>query len=123
MTWLDPFHTNILDLWCPPEVDLGAFIIQLSRLGQIIKDNKISHSYANDTQIYLSRSLNDYVPLEPLCQCINQIKHKQNVLQLNKDKTEIILFGENEVRRRIASHLDAKGLRVKYIVKNLCCLN
>ena len=62
--------TNILDLWCPPGVDLRAFIIHLYMLplGQIIKDNTISyHSYADDTQIYIALSPNDIGPLESLC--------------------------------------------------------
>ena len=53
-----------------------------------------------------------YYPLESFCQCIDQINSwmSQNVFQLNDDKTELILFGENEESLRIAVHLDTKGL-------------
>lgn len=37
----------------------------------------------------------------------------ENFLQLNNDKTEIILFGKSEERVSIAAHLDTKGLQGK----------
>ena len=43
----------------------------------------------------------------------------QNVFQLNDDKTELILFGENEESLRIAVHLDTKAIKVEEFVKNL----
>ena len=45
--------------------------------------------------------------------------NSQHFLQLKKDKTEIILFGENEESLRIAVHLDTKAIKVEEFVKNL----
>ena len=48
--------------------------LQMLLLGQTIKDNKMSyHSYADDTQIDLVLSLNNFGPLQSLCQCVDQI--------------------------------------------------
>jgi hypothetical protein len=98
------------------------FNLYMLPLGQIIQNNLISyHSYADDTQIYLALSPNNYGPLESMCQCIEQINTwmSQNVLQLNKEKTEVIIFGKKEERLRVATLLDTKGLKAKDTVKNL----
>jgi len=56
------------------------------------------HSYADDTQLYLAQSPNDYSPIHSLCQCIDEVNSWmcQNFLQLNKDKTEVIAFGNKD---------------------------
>ena len=65
------------------------------------------------TQIYLALSPNDYGPLESLRHCIEQINkwRSLNFLELNKDKTEVIMFGEKEASHKIADFLDPKGSR------------
>ena len=91
-------------------------------LGQIITNNSISyHSYADDTQIYISLSPDDYTPLEGLYHCIEQINDWMsfNFLQLNKDKTELIIFGNKKKRAKVATGLNAKGFTAKETVKNL----
>ncbi|KAL2093106.1 hypothetical protein ACEWY4_010418 [Coilia grayii] len=98
------------------------FNLYMLPLGQIIKNNSVNyHSYADDTQVYLALSPNDYTPLESLCECIDQINNwmSHNFLQLNADKTEVIVFGKKEDRRRITTALETKGLKAKDTVKNL----
>ncbi len=65
------------------------FSLYMLPLSQIMRKNQIAyHSYADDTQIYLALSPNDYSPIESLCQCIDEINSWmcQNFLQLNKEK-------------------------------------
>ena len=91
-------------------------------LGHIIENNSINyHSYADDTQLYLSMSPNDYTPLESLYHCMDQINKwmSHNFLQLNTDKTEVIIFGKREERQKIATILETKGLKPRETVKNL----
>ena len=91
-------------------------------LGQLIKKNSIAyHSYADDTQIYIPLMPNDYTPVESLCHCIYEIDKwmSQNFLQLNKNKTEVVVFGKKEERQKISALLERKGLIAKDVVKNL----
>lgn len=47
------------------------FNLYMLPLGYIIRNNIAYHSYANDIQIYLSLSPNDFSPIDCLCQCLN----------------------------------------------------
>ena len=98
------------------------FNLYMLPLGQIIRKYQISyHSYADDTQIYLSLSRNDPTPLQVLYQCLADVDiwMRQNFLQLNNEKTEAILFGNKKDRLELTSLLSNKGLQVKTTVKNL----
>ena len=67
-------------------------------LAQVIKKHNTKyHNYADDSQLYLSLSLDDLHPIHSLTQCINNINlwMSQNFLQLNKDKTDIN-YAENK---------------------------
>ncbi len=47
------------------------FSLYMLPLSQIMRKNQIAyHSYADDTQIYLALSPNDYSPIDSLCQCL-----------------------------------------------------
>lgn len=67
------------------------YLHSMPPLAQSIENNKISHhSYSNDTQIYIS--LCDYSPIKALSKCIVHNSAKI-CLQLDKEKTEMIVFG------------------------------
>ncbi len=91
-------------------------------LSQIMRKNQIAyHSYADDTQIYLALSPNDYSPIDSLCQCIDEINSWmcQNFLQLNKEKTEVITFGNKDEVLKVNAYLDSRGQTTKNKNKNL----
>ena len=72
------------------------FNIYMLLLAQIMESNKISyHYYADETQIYITIPPGDYGPIQMLIICIDQINDWmcQNFLWLNKDKTEVNVFG------------------------------
>ncbi len=76
-----------------------------------MRKNQIAHhSYADDTQIYLALSPNDYSPTNSLCQCIDEINSWmcQNFLQLNKEKTEVIAFGNKDEVLKVNAYLDSR---------------
>jgi len=90
------------------------FNLYMLPLSQIIKNNHIAyHSYADDTQIYLSP--NDYSLIESMCQCIDGVNSWmwQNFLQPSKDKTEVIAFGNKDEVLMVNTYLDARGQRTK----------
>ncbi len=76
-----------------------------------MRKNQIAyHSYVDDTQIYLALSPNDYSPIDSLCQCIDEINSWmcQNFLQLNKEKTEVIAFGNKDEVLKVNAYLDSR---------------
>jgi len=75
------------------------FNVSMLPMSQMMRKNRISyHSYADNTQIYLALSPNNYSPTDSLCQCIDEVNSWmcQNCLQLNKDKTDVIAFGNKD---------------------------
>ncbi len=89
---------------------------------QIMRKNQIAyHSYADDTQIYWALSPNDYSPIDSRCQCIDEINSWmcQNFLQLNKEKTEVIAFGNKDEVLKVNAYLDSRGQTTKNQVRNL----
>ncbi len=73
-----------------PQGSILAPLLYMLPLSQIMIKNQITyHSYADDTQIYLALSANDYSPINSLCQCIDEINSwmSHNFFQLNKEKT------------------------------------
>ncbi len=98
------------------------FNIYMLPLAQIMKNNKICyHNYADDTQIYITISPGDYDPIQALSNCIEQVNDWmcQNFLQLNKDKTEVIVFGAREERLKVSARLQSVMLRTTDQARNL----
>ncbi len=84
---------------------LLLFSLYMLPLSQIMRKNQIAyHSYADDTQIYLELSPNDYSRIDSLCQCIDEINSWmcQNFLQLNKENKVI----ETKMKLESASRRD-----------------
>ena len=98
------------------------FNLYMLPLGQLICSNNVSyHNYADDTQIYVSLTAGEYGPVESLCHCIQQISvwMQNNFLQLNSDKTEIIVFGPQKQRESVSCHLQSLALKPTNQVRNL----
>ena len=74
-------------------------------LGVLIRSfNQVSyHFYADDTQLYFSFKSSDLNKLSILKDCLSSIKDwmSQNFLQLNPDKTEILIVGPENTRTEI----------------------
>ncbi len=87
-----------------------------------MRNNQIAyHSYADDTQIYLALSPNDYGPTDSLHQYIDEINSWMclNFLQLNKEKTEVVAFGNKDEVLKVNAYLVSRGQTTKNQVKNL----
>ena len=98
------------------------FSLYMLPLGQILQNLNVNyHSYADDTQIYLALSPDDCSPIESLCHCLEQVKNwmNQNFLQLNQEKTEVIVFGNKEKRVTVSKQLESLSLETKDLVRNL----
>uniref|UniRef100_A0A8C8DYC0 Reverse transcriptase domain-containing protein n=1 Tax=Oryzias sinensis TaxID=183150 RepID=A0A8C8DYC0_9TELE len=84
------------------------FNLYMLPLGQLIRSNNISyHNYADDTQIYVSLTTGEYGPVDSLSHCLQQISSwmQNNFLQLNSNKTEVIIFGPQKQRESVATFI------------------
>uniref|UniRef100_A0A3B3HB31 Reverse transcriptase domain-containing protein n=1 Tax=Oryzias latipes TaxID=8090 RepID=A0A3B3HB31_ORYLA len=98
------------------------FSIYMLPLGEIIRQHNLNfHFYADDTQLYLSFKPGDLGLLNNLNSCIADIKTwmAQNFLQLNMDKTDVIIFGSVEARHGVASKLESLSNNVSSSCRNL----
>ena len=79
------------------------------------------HTYADDTHIYLAVSPNDFGTLDSLRQSTELIDSWMfhNFLQLNKDKTQVIVLAANEERLKVSAHLYSLSLKCKNQVRIL----
>ncbi|XP_030580839.1 uncharacterized protein LOC115777144, partial [Archocentrus centrarchus] len=77
-------------------------------LGSIIRKHCINfHSYADDTQLYLSMKPDDTHQLVKLQECLKDIKAwmTSNFLLLNSDKTEILVLGPTNLRNMVSNQI------------------
>lgn len=81
-------------------------------LGNIIKKHNLNfHSYADDTQLYLSMKSGDSNQVVRLQECLTDIKTwmTHNFLLLNSDKTEVMVLGPKHLREALCEHLVTLG--------------
>lgn len=98
------------------------FNLYMLALGSIVQHYDIQyHSYVDDTQLYVSVTANHLSPISDLIQCISDIKYwmATNFLQLNEDKTEILLVGPNALRQHILPFLTPLSVKPCELAKNL----
>ncbi len=91
-------------------------------LGHVIHRHNVSfHPYADDTQLYLSFNHNDFKQINTLINCILDLKcwMAQNFLQLNTDKTEVIIIGPDTVSACTTKHLGSLYQNLVPNCKNL----
>ena len=84
----------------------NLYMLPLSQ--QICSYNVSYHNYADDTQIYVTDSRRT-----------RACRYILNFLQLNSDKTEIIVCGPQKQRESVISHLETLSLKHNYQVRNL----
>ncbi len=99
---LGEFSSSVAPLSCgvPQGSILGPilFSLYLLPLGSISKKHDISlHCFVDDIQIYLPLKQNNSESLNPLINCLEDIKTwmQLNFLNLNESKTEIVVFGQD----------------------------
>ena len=89
------------------------FTIYMLPLGQIIRHHGLSfHSYADDTQLYLSTKPSTQLPPQSLVNCLHAIKiwMSSNFLKLNSNKTELMVVAPKALLRKVGDlHLDVDG--------------
>merc|ERR1712055_1241003 len=90
--------------------------------GDIIRKHNINyHSYADDTQLYLSISPGDHNSINSLINCISDVNTwlSHNFLKLNQDKTEVLVIGEKDARDCIIAQLETRSITCTNKAKNL----
>ena len=103
-------------------VDPRLFSLYMLPLGDIISNHNINyHSYADDTQLYISISPNDYNTVNSLLNCLVDVNNwlSHNFLKLNHDKTEVLVIGEKQTRGDLVAHLESLSISCTNKAKNL----
>lgn len=98
------------------------FSLYLLPLGSIFRKHNVAfHCYADDMQIYLPLTSGNENAVSNLSACLNDVKAwlSKNVLFLNSDKSEAIVFCPSEHRRQHLPNLDLLNLTISAKVCNL----
>ena len=91
-------------------------------LSDIIREYSIDfHSYADDTQLYISAEPNDAKAINSITNCLLAINKwmNNNFLKLNEDKTEVLLIGPKLKREMLIKNLGGLTRWIKPEVINL----
>ena len=105
-------------LSCPQDLHFGIpqgsvlgpslFCLYTTAISQIITTHDVSHMYADDTQVYIELSQSDTHKLigYQLSDCLTDISlwMKSSKLELNSDKTWLIIIGTKQQRHKFSSH-------------------
>ena len=98
----------------------ALFSLYMLPLASIFEKYNISfHCFADDIQIYLPLNQKTKTSLQPLLDCINEVKSwmDSNFLKLNNDKTEVIIFGPSKLQDM--DNLGPLGCHTHSTVKSL----
>ncbi|KAL2080625.1 hypothetical protein ACEWY4_024418 [Coilia grayii] len=98
------------------------FSLYMLPLGNIIKKHNIDfHSYADDTQLYISVEPNKTTALQSLTSCLSAVTHwmSNNFLKLNENKTELLLIGPKDKREALLPSLGNLNQYVREQVTSL----
>uniref|UniRef100_A0A671TXF6 Reverse transcriptase domain-containing protein n=1 Tax=Sparus aurata TaxID=8175 RepID=A0A671TXF6_SPAAU len=114
--------THELKYGVPQGSILGPILFNLYMLplGDVIRRHGINfQSYADDTQLYIAVSPDDMGPIDSLLNCILDIESwmAENFLQLNQDKTEVLIIGPEGKREKLLPKLNA--FKHSQCIKNL----
>ncbi len=98
------------------------FSLYLLPLGNVICRHGISfHCYADDTQLYLPIKATDPSMLRSLHNCLNDVKNwmANNFLQLNYNKTEILIVGPQHFHEQLMPPMGHLLHLIKPVTRNL----
>ena len=98
------------------------FSLYMLPLGSIIREHNVDfHSYADDTQLYISVEPSQTTAIHALTKCMSAITDwmNSNFLKLNEDKTEVLLIGPKKKRAKLHSSLGDLSIHIKDKVTSL----
>ena len=126
MVSLDTCSSRVHKITCgvPQGSILGPVLFNLYMLplGGVIRRHGVTfHSYADDTQLYISMSPDDTRPMDALFNCILDIKSwkAENFLQLNQGKTEVLVLGPEAQREKLLPKLQSMSFNPSAQVKDM----
>ena len=99
-----------------------SFSLYMLLLVQVLHRRNVKfHPYADDTELYISLKPNEFWQLNTLNNCLHDLKcwMAQNSLQLNMDKTEVMIIGPDSVNTCSAKHLASVFQNINQNSKNL----